>query len=134
MVKADAIDIEVFNSIAEILSNPYHFGRQWLNEADIIEINSEIEKLNKDIRQTMEALKNAAHEVTRTTNPETKLIYRSIVEENESNLNYLNGKLELKLSERDNQSNAEANLKRLDSYIKKIGFHVSIPFMVLPHK
>ncbi len=122
IVKADNIDIAIYKSIVEILSNPYHFGRQWLNETDIIELDSEIKKLNRDIKQTMDLLKNAAHEVTRATNRETKLVYRSIVSENESNLNYLNGKLELKLFDRDNQVNAEANLEELESYIKKIGF------------
>jgi site-specific DNA recombinase len=122
MVKADTIDNDIFNSIVEILSNPYHFGRQWLNEADITTLDSEINTLNKDIKKAQNELKNAAYEVTRAINHETKLIYRSIISECESNLCKLNGKLELKLSERNNQVNAKANLKELDSYIKKIGF------------
>jgi len=122
MVNSNYVDEEIFKSISQLLSNPFHFGKQWLKEHDIKDLKSEIKILQDLIKKLEEKIDNAYDLITETNNMNTKKRFKEKLREDESERDSLASKLNCKQTEFKNKSTSRSKLKDLQDFLKDTKF------------
>jgi site-specific DNA recombinase len=118
-VNSEYVDMEVFKSVVQLLSSPFHFGKEWLVEHDTSEIEKEIENLEERLKNLDRKIDKAYHLITEEEDSEVEKRFKEKLREDQSERSRLKSKLALKKSELRDKSNSMDRLKELQDYLKK---------------
>jgi hypothetical protein len=122
MINANYVDEEIFKSIMQLLSNPFHFGKQWLKEHDTEDLKNEIKSFRNRIKTLEQKIDNAYDLITETKNSNTKRRFKERLREDELERDSLASKLQLKQNELKNKSTSTSKLKDLQKFLKNTTF------------
>jgi site-specific DNA recombinase len=117
-VNAEYVDKEVYKSVKQLMSNPVHFGKQWLSEYDPTQLKKEIKDLEKRIKDLDRKIGKAYDLIDRKRDPYLEKAFESRLRDDCAEKNRLESKLELKQTELEGESSAHERLKELRQYVK----------------
>jgi site-specific DNA recombinase len=120
-VNAERVDYEVYKRVVQLLSNPVHFGRQYLERADTRELKKQIKKLEKRLTALNKKIEKAYDMIT---DPDVEKVFEKKLKEDIAEQKRLNAGLELKRDELETKDSGTESLKELEEYIKETKYEI----------